>query len=89
MADWLDELAEALGEPMLADPEVGAILNAAREIAHRVERKATPLSTYLVGVAVGRASQTTDRAAELQSALAVLMPLLPEPSAEDDTTGPT
>jgi hypothetical protein len=29
------------------------LLDASRDIAHRVERKDTPLSTYLLGVAVG------------------------------------
>jgi hypothetical protein len=31
-----------------------AVLDLARDVAHRVERPAAPLTAYLVGVAVGR-----------------------------------
>ena len=51
MADpWLEHVAKELA--VEADVPVDALLDAARVVAHSVERKATPLTTYLIGVAV-------------------------------------
>jgi hypothetical protein len=33
--------------------DVDTMLDVARDVAHNVERKATPVTTYLMGVAVG------------------------------------
>lgn len=52
---WPDELAEALGEEPLGPDEVAAVLDLARDIAHTTERRYAPLSTYIIGLAVGRA----------------------------------
>ncbi len=49
---WLREVADDLGVP--PDIPIDALLDAARVVAHAVERKATPLTTYLIGVAAGR-----------------------------------
>ena len=48
---WLGHVASELG----VDPNIesDALLDAARVVAHSVERKATPLTTYLIGVAAG------------------------------------
>lgn len=54
MSGWTDALALALGVPALTEEQVAALLEASREVAHRVERKETPLSAYLAGVAAGR-----------------------------------
>ena len=51
---WIDELADTLEVDRLSQPEIDALLESARDVAHRVERKVTPLSTFLMGVAVGR-----------------------------------
>jgi hypothetical protein len=51
---WIDRLAEALGEEPPSSAEADRLLEAAREVAHRVERKATPLAAYLLGAAAGR-----------------------------------
>lgn len=58
---WVRDLAAALDveEPFDSDE----LLDAARVIAHRVERRAAPLSTFLIGVAAGRAG-TSAAAAE-------------------------
>jgi hypothetical protein len=53
MTDWLEELASALAVERLSREETGAVLKMARDVAHGVERKFAPLSTYLLGVAVG------------------------------------
>jgi hypothetical protein len=54
MENWLDELARSLGEEPLTSAETSRLLDAARDVAHRVERKMTPLSAFVMGCAVGR-----------------------------------
>lgn len=54
MESWLDRLAVALDEEPLTAGEVTTLLDLARDVAHGVERKVTPLSTFLLGTAVGR-----------------------------------
>jgi hypothetical protein len=52
--DWLDRLADALGERRIEPKELGAILKLSREVAHGVERRLAPASAYLAGLYVGR-----------------------------------
>jgi hypothetical protein len=54
MDNWIDELARTLGEEPLTAEETTHLLDAARDVAHRVERKMTPLSAFVMGCAVGR-----------------------------------
>ncbi|EKF21538.1 putative molybdopterin-guanine dinucleotide biosynthesis protein MobA [Mycolicibacterium hassiacum DSM 44199] len=54
MAEWIDDLARALGEPPLTAAEKTRLLETARDVAHRVERKFTPLTTFVIGTALGR-----------------------------------
>lgn len=58
MDDWVDRLADVLGERRPDPAEVGAILKLAREVAHGVERRLAPLSAYVAGLHVGR--ETTE-----------------------------
>ena len=53
---WLTTLSAALGtsDVTMDDDAVTALLDLARDSAHEVERVAAPLTTFLVGVAVGR-----------------------------------
>ena len=53
---WLTSLSEQLGtsDIRMDDDTVATLLNLARDSAHEVERVAAPLTTFLVGVAVGR-----------------------------------
>ena len=52
--DWVDRVIEALGlEGSVVDEDL--VLDLAREVAHAVERKAAPVTTFLVGLAAGRA----------------------------------
>ncbi|QIM17460.1 hypothetical protein G7067_12090 [Leucobacter insecticola] len=54
MNDWLAAVSVELGlDPATVD--IAALLNVARDVAHDVARPAAPLSTFLLGVAVGRA----------------------------------
>lgn len=51
MDNWVDALTNALELPSAVDTET--VLDVARDVAHNVERPAAPVTTYLVGVAVG------------------------------------
>ena len=57
--EWVDRLATELRLDKLSKHESDHLLSASREVAHRVERKATPLAMYVVGLAVG--AQLADR----------------------------
>jgi hypothetical protein len=62
--EWTRQAMDALG----LDGETAArdlVLDVAREVAHRVARPAAPLTTYLLGVAVGRGISVPDAAARL------------------------
>lgn len=78
MDNWIDDLARALGEEPLTAAETAELLDAARDIAHRVERKFTPLSTFVVGVALGRrvsaGALRTETLGELLQTVQTLLP---------------
>ena len=48
---WLEHVAAELG--VTSDVPVDALLDSARVVAHSVERKMTPLTAYLIGLAAG------------------------------------
>ncbi|WP_194793183.1 DUF6457 domain-containing protein [Raineyella fluvialis] len=84
LRDWIDILAHHIdtGDFELSKDDILTILDLARDASHQVERAASPLTMFLVGVAVGRggslgkvAAQTTalvlsldDRQAETDEA---------------------
>jgi len=83
MAGWIDDLAGVLGEEDLSDTEISTLLEIARDVAHRVARKVTPLSTFLLGSAVGRrlaAGSSRDEA--LAASLDRLRSVLPDARTE-------
>lgn len=82
MTQWLARLGAELGtdDVPLDDATVTALLDLTREAAHGVERVAGPLTTFLVGVAVGRGA---DVAAVVEAAQA----LLDEPAPADGGAG--
>ncbi len=83
METWIDELARALAQEPLSEDEVETLLGIARDVAHRVERRITPLSTFLLGAAVGRReAEGAGRPGALREALETLRRLLPEASPE-------
>ena len=83
MDNWIDELARALGEEPLTTTETTRLLDAARDVAHRVERKMTPLSTFVIGCAVGREiAGGADRAETLIATLRQLESALPPGAPE-------
>jgi hypothetical protein len=63
--DWTDAVCAELG----LDPEEGTqktVLNLTRVVAHLVDRPAAPLTSYLLGLAVGRGQPLEETAAQLQ-----------------------
>lgn len=73
--DWLAAAAAELGlDPGSVD--IATVLNVARDVAHEVARPAAPLSTFLLGVAVGRtAAEGGDAAAALAERAAAITTL--------------
>ena len=83
MQGWLERYAAALGQEPVAPAETGSVLKLAREVAHGVERKLAPLSTYLAGVHVGRAMAGSERRSDaLERAIEAARTLIPEGSEE-------
>jgi hypothetical protein len=83
MDKWIDELARVLGEEPLTPAETERLLDVARDVAHRVERKMTPLAAFMVGCAVGRevasgAARTETLSDTLSRVEAVLPPETPQ-----------
>ncbi|WP_017579496.1 DUF6457 domain-containing protein [Nocardiopsis valliformis] len=56
---------ELAGTDPLQKPDVDRILDLARDAAHSVARPAAPLTTYLLGVAVGQGADPQAAAAAL------------------------
>jgi hypothetical protein len=87
--EWLDELADALGEDRVPPREAGALLKLSREVAHGVERKLAPLASYLAGVHVGRSTaEGLDRETALGEFLERARAMIPEQPSEPDGAGP-
>jgi hypothetical protein len=79
MESWIDRLAAALDEEPLTVGEATTLLDLARDVAHGVERKVTPLSTFLLGTAVGRRlAEGTAREDALGAKVDSLRAVLPE-----------
>jgi Domain of unknown function (DUF6457) len=78
---WLNVLARELQTPGGSpdDHTIRTVLALARDAAHEIERPAAPLTTFLVGVAVGRGA-TLEAAAGTASSL--LLDVAEPPSRE-------
>ena len=58
---WVRRLATDLAlDPDAAADDIGLILDVARDAAHGVTRPAAPVTTFLLGVALGRSAGATD-----------------------------
>jgi uncharacterized protein DUF6457 len=89
MDAWMDRLADALGEDRVSQGEMGMALKMAREVAHGVERKLAPLSTFVAGVHAGRAAASGGSREEgLKGAMEAVLDLLPE-RVEDENRDPS
>jgi len=79
--EWTAAACEALDLTATPDnPPVREVLDLAREAAHQVARPAAPLTTYLLGLAVGRGADPREAAATL-TALARQWPAESEPAS--------
>ncbi len=66
LTDWTDRAASELGlGDVLDDVAIATILDLARDAAHNVARPAAPLTTFLLGLAVGRGMDRDTVAAQL------------------------
>jgi hypothetical protein len=82
--EWLDRLDLAFVLEAPTNEEIVVVLDAARDVAHGVERKITPVSTFLLGMNVERrVSAGASRQEALTSALAALRATLPAGPAEE------
>ncbi len=61
--DWIDELADVLD--VEAEVDEGLILDLARTAAQNVEKKAAPITAYLLGIAAGAADAGPDEVERL------------------------
>jgi capsid protein len=64
LEDWIDEVCAELGLDR-DDVDRDLILDLARDAAHGVARPAAPLTTYLLGLAVGKGTPAADAAARI------------------------
>ena len=63
--DWTEALCTELGlDPKDVDQKT--VLNLARVAAHTVDRPAAPLTTYVLGIAVGRGEPPAETATRIQ-----------------------
>ena len=63
---WADAVREELGIGE-ATYDAKTILNLARIVAHTVDRPAAPLTTYLLGIAVGRGQSLADTTVRIRA----------------------
>ncbi|MDH2415312.1 DUF6457 domain-containing protein [Nocardioides sp. CER19] len=56
--EWVPRLAAELG--LDSEVDIDAILGIAGDVAHAVERKAAPVSAFVIGLAAGRAGGTAE-----------------------------
>lgn len=75
---WIDDLAAALALEPLSEEEADRLLLIARDVAHQVERKGTPLATFLLGMHVAnRVATGSQRDVALDDAIDVTRAMLP------------
>jgi hypothetical protein len=55
LEEWVRQVSKTLG--IEGDVDTKALLDVARVAAHRVERRAAPVTTYLMGVAIAQGSE--------------------------------
>ena len=79
LTDWLAAVASEIGaaDVILDEEAIQTLLDVARDAAHEVERVAAPLTTFLVGVAVGRGAQLGTVAAQAMALATNVQPRSP------------
>ena len=66
--EWAELAANELGVQAPDEATRRLVLDVAREVAHAVMRPGAPLTTYLIGVAVGRGASLPEAAAAVTAA---------------------
>lgn len=69
LEDWVRVTAADLGLDQ-DDAPIGLLLDVTRETAHEVMRPAGPVTTFLIGLAVGRGSSIDDAVATVRARIA-------------------
>ena len=82
MDDALAAMADALQVAPLSDGDQRLLLDCARDVAHSTQRRYAPLSTFMIGLALGQAGEP-DRHSALQRAIDDLTAALPTEGAPD------
>lgn len=89
MTAWIDGLAETFALEPLTHDETDRILRVSREVAHRVERKGTPLAAFLMGMNVAsRVAGGASRHAAVVDSIATVMTTLPATPDPAPPAGP-
>ena len=70
LGSWASELADALGLESAEIADIPLILDLARDAAHGIARPAAPVTTFLVGYAVGLGRGSATELAAIASTLA-------------------
>ncbi|WP_104108324.1 DUF6457 domain-containing protein [Nocardioides sp. 616] len=82
--DWIDELCDVLDIETELDEAL--VLDLARDAAHNVERRAAPISTYLLGFAAGASGASVEKIEELAAAASQLALSWDRPADAADPT---
>ena len=78
MSAWIDELAETFALEPFSEAETDRLLRVARDVAHRVERKDTPLAAFLMGMDVAlRVAGGASREAAVDALIVAVEAMLP------------
>lgn len=68
MDAWTDAVCDALS--LTDDPQVALVLSLSKDVAHGVLRPAAPVTSYLLGLAVGRGADPRDAAERIRALVA-------------------
>src|SRR5688572_10431623 len=60
MERFFAALAERAGTPPLGPDEAGEVLKLTKVVAHRAERRYAPLTSYVLGIALGASADSAD-----------------------------
>jgi Domain of unknown function (DUF6457) len=83
--EWIDALADGLGQPRIEPAEMGLLLKLSREVAHGVDRRFAPLSAFVLGGYVQRrVGQGAGREEALRDAADATRSLIPDQDADGD-----
>ena len=79
LEEWAARVTAELGLP--DDPQVRLVLDLSKTVAHGVLRPAAPVTSYLLGIAVGRGADPAEAARRIAA-------LVPPPDDAAESTSP-